>query len=174
MKKLLYLIFFTLGTLVNIYGQNNLILERKTNPKNHKKIDFNKMYTIKTTDTIYYSKIINFTDTSIFINHCYKTNYKQDSTYIKDTLQILFSNIEYLKKDWFTNKKWLKPFNKIGLYAVLGIAIFPFILLNTGTEDLKEWAIIDSFLFGISFPVIFIGNGQTKYDLKNKWTIKTK
>jgi len=29
------------------------------------------------------------------------------------------------------------------------------------------------FLIGISAPTIFIGTRKTKYDLKNKWTLKT-
>ena len=182
---LLYIIFFS---TINCYGQKKIFLEHKKNPKKKKNIKLEREYTIKTIDTIYYSKIVGFNDTSLSVLIWSKTNrdtvyhYKQygntkDTSvirpiYKKDTTMILFSNILYLKKDWFKNKRWLEPFGWVAVGSVLGVGLLPVAAIDKGSEGIKEWAEFEAILLGISVPIIFIGTRQTKYDIKKKWNIK--
>jgi hypothetical protein len=86
---------------------------------------------------------------------------------------ILFSDIKTLKKDWFKNRKWLEPFGWLAIGAAMGAVLLPVGAIDKGAEGVKEWAAFEAVLVGISIPPIFIGTRKTKYDLKNKWTLKT-
>jgi hypothetical protein len=55
----------------------------------------------------------------------------------------------------------------------MGVVLLPVTAIDKGSEGIKEWAVFESILIGISVPPIFIGTRKTKYDLKNKWTLKT-
>jgi len=76
-----------------------------------------------------------------------------------------------LQKDWFENRKWLTPFAQFGICAVLGILGLLVVIIDKEVM-VKEWAIFEAFLIGISAPPIFIETRKIKYDLVKKWTLK--
>jgi len=102
-------IFFTLillfFSLINVLGQDKLLLEQKNKPNRKKYIDLDREYYIKTSDTAYsYKKIVDFTDTTLSITTLSKTNKNTtlaNSQTIKmlDTIIITFTDIHTLKKD---------------------------------------------------------------------------
>src|SRR5688572_10463811 len=129
MNRILTITTFFILSLTHVFGQEKLVLEHKKKTSKKKYIDLNREYYIKTTDTSYYSKIVEFTDTTLSIIGWVKTNrdtaygysYKVSKTkdtsytvvrplYKRDTTKILFSEIQTLKKDWFKNRRWLEPF----------------------------------------------------------------
>jgi hypothetical protein len=175
-------------SLSNSFGQTRLFLEHKTKPGKIKNLNLERVYTIRTIDKTFYSNIIDFTDTALSIivwaNTGKDTTYYvkhygnlNDTTivrpiYAKDTLEIFFSDIKNLEKDWFKNRKWLEPFGWIAAGAVLGFGILPFAAIKS-KESVKEWVEFQAILLGVSLPVIFIGTRKTKYDIEKKWDIKT-
>ena len=188
-------IIFTLllFSLTNVLGQNKLFIELKSNPSKKKYLDLDREYYIKTIDTTYsYKKIIGFNDTSVSIptwtktdrdttySYTYKISKTKDTTYTyiqpiykQDTIVISFADIQTLKKDWFKNRKWLEPFGWFAIGAAMGAVLLPVAAIDNGAECVKEWAVFEAILVGISVPPIFIGTRKTKYDLTKKWTLKT-
>ncbi len=174
-------------------GQDKLILEHRTKPTKKKHLDLDRDYYIKTSDTTYSSKkIVNFNDSTISItisiktdkdttySYSYNISKSKDTTityiepiYREDTVLIAFSKVQMLKKDWFKSRRWLEPFAWIGVGAVLGVAMLPVAAIDKGNEGVKEWALVEAILIGIAAPPIFIGTRKTKYDLENKWILKT-
>jgi hypothetical protein len=191
--RTLFISTLLLSALTNIFGQDRLFLEHKSKPSKKKYLDLNREYYIKTIDTTYsYKRIIGFSDTTILIptwtktsrdttySYSYKISQTKDTTrtykrpiYRQDTVVILFSDIKTLKKDWFKNRKWLEPFGWLAIGAAMGAVLLPVGAIDKGAEGVKEWAAFEAVLVGISIPPIFIGTRKTKYDLKNKWTLKT-
>ena len=181
-----------LFAMTNVVGQDKLLLENKSKPSKKKYLDLDREYYIKTIDTTYfYKKIVGFNDTTILIttstktdrdstySYLHKINRIKDTTYTytrpiyrQDTIVILFADIQTLKKDWFKNRKWLEGFGWFAIGAAWGVVGLPLAAIDNGLEGVKEWAVFESFLIGISVPPIFIGTRKTKYDLKNKWTLK--
>jgi hypothetical protein len=187
--KTIVTLVLLLFTITNAVGQEKLLLENKNKHSKKKYLDLDREYYIKTIDTTYsYKKIVGFNDTTISITTSTKTDrdstysylYNEDiirtytqSIYRQDTIVILFADIQILKKDWFKNSKWLEPFGWFAIGAAMGVVLLPVTAIDKGSEGIKEWAVFESILIGISVPPIFIGTRKTKYDLKNKWTLKT-
>ena len=44
--------------------------------------------------------------------------------------------------------------------------------IDKGNKGLKDWAVFEAVLIGISGPPLLIGTRKSKYDLKKKWTLK--
>ena len=184
------LLFFSLANLV---GQNRLVLEHKSKPSKKKYLDLDREYHIKTNDTTYpYKKIVSFNDTTILITTWTKTNRDttysyshkvtktRDTTYTyaqpiykQDTIIISFADFQTLKKDWFNNRKWLEPFGWLAIGAAMGVVLLPIAAIDKGAEGVREWAVFEAILIGISAPPIFIGTRKTKYDFSKKWTLKS-
>jgi len=177
-----------LFSVANVIGQKQLIIERKNNSSKKKYLDLTRDYDIKTVDTTYLSKkIVAFSDSTISITTWIKTG--RDSTYSyttneklytdtrpiyqEDTVSILFQNIQVLKKDWFRNRGWAEPFAWFGAGAVIGVALLPAAAISQGSEGVKEWAIFEAIIVGISAPPLFIVTRKTRYNLKKKWTLKS-
>lgn len=185
-------IIVILFSLTSVLGQNKLLLVKKNNSKK-KYLSLERPYDIKTQDTVFLNKeIIGFTDSSVFIpffkysgkdtiftynriNQKGKDSVYQykSPVYLIDTLEILFSQIQSIKKDWFKNRQWISPFAHLALGAALGVVALPFYAINEGAKGIKEWAVFEAVLIGISAPPIFIGTRKTKYDLNKKWILRT-
>jgi hypothetical protein len=168
-----------------------LVLQHRDKKNKYKKLYLDRYYAFKTSDTIYYSKIIAFNDTTITITRWLRgmqtdtTHFKNyrgkmgkdtviiSRKYIVDTLAISNSNILFIEKDWFKNRQWLEPFGYFAIGAALGVVLLPFAALDEGKEGIHDWAVFEGILVGISAPALFIGTRKTKYDLKNKWVIKS-
>lgn len=167
-----------------------LVLQHRDKINRYKKLYLDRAYAIKTTDTIYHSKILSFSDTSITITRWIRgmqtdtTHYKnyrgkmgKDTTiisrkYIADTLAIASSHILYIKKDWFKNREWLEPFGWVAIGSVMGVALLPFAALDKGREGVNEWLSFEGMLLAICVPPIILGTRTTKYNLTKKWKIK--
>lgn len=191
--KIIIISIFSLFFLNNVKGQAKLILEHKATLKT-KYLDLERKYYIETNDTAYSNKeIINFNDTRLSITTSTKTD--RDTTYFyvysisktkdtiytytqpiyrQDTVMILFSEINTLKKDWFKNRNWLYPFAWFTIGAAMGVVLLPVAVIAGGKEEFKDWVIFETVLIGISVPPLFIGSRMKKYDLINNWTLKTR
>ena len=172
-----------------IYGQDNIFLQRREKSDRTKKLKLNREYTIKTHDTTYFSKIVGHTDTTLSFTKSVKgkdTTYTisqygktRDTTIVRslwvdDTVKILFTDIEYIQKDWFANRQWLEPFGYLAVGAALGVAILPLAAAFKGVEGVKDWAEFEGIILAVSVPPLVLGTIKTKYDLKTKWSIHTK
>jgi hypothetical protein len=93
--------------------------------------------------------------------------------YKSDTIAILFSKIQSIKKEWFKNKKWVEPFAWIGLGAAMGIALLPVAVIADGSKGLTDWLVFEAALISISAPPLLISSGHAKYDLTKKWMLVT-
>lgn len=177
--KNLIILTFLFFLLIKVGAQNKLLIEHNNKSDKKKYIDIERVYNIKTNDTVYLNKkIINFTDTTISIltltrtskdtTHNYnKSNYSQDTTIIKLT------DIQTLSKDLFKNTEKLEVFAWILVGAVLGVGLLPIMIYEEGVEGFFGWVIFEAVLIGISVPPLFIGTRKIKYDLVEKWTLKT-
>jgi hypothetical protein len=191
--KILLTLTFLFFSLTNVVGQDKLFLEHKSKLGKKKYLNLDREYYIKTSDTTYScKKIVGFTDTTISIttwtktdrdttySYSYKITKTKDTTYTytqpiyrQDTIAIAFTEIQTLKKDWFKNRRWLEPFGWIAIGAAMGVVLLPVAAIDKGAEGVREWAVFEAILIGASVPSIFIGTRKTKYDLTNKWTLKT-
>ncbi|MES2838278.1 MAG: hypothetical protein V4667_12185 [Bacteroidota bacterium] len=173
-------------------GQNKLFLDHKSKSSKKKYLNLDREFYIKTKDTTYsYKKIIGFTDSTILIptwtktgkdtiyTYTYKISKSKDTNYTQvrprykqDTIVILFSKIQSIKKDWFKNRHWLEPFGYLAIGGVIGVVFLPIAAIDKGAEGVKEWAIFEGIIVAICAPPIFIGTRKTKYDLNKKWTLK--
>lgn len=189
MNKIVFVSTLLLFSLT-FFGQSKLILQHKTKTNKKKYLDLSRAYYIKTIDTSYNEKIVAFTDTTLSIKGRIKTG--QDTTYTystfynnrettqtikrplykEDIIIISFSNLQMLKKDWLKKRDWVQPFAWFGIGAVLGVVLLPVAAIDKGEEGVREWAIFEGILVGISAPPIILATGKTKYDLTKDWTIK--
>ncbi len=94
--------------------------------------------------------------------------------YRSGTLEIPFSDILMIKKGWFKNSRWLSPFGWMVIGSVLGVALLPVAAIDDGKEGVREWAVFEGVLLGVSLPAIFIGTRKTKYDLQKKWALEAR
>lgn len=79
MGKQIAVLIVVLLNMTHVNGQHKLILQHKTKAGREKVIDLDREYEIRTNDTIYYSKIVAFTDSSLSIPISHKTG--SDTTY---------------------------------------------------------------------------------------------
>jgi hypothetical protein len=187
------LIFLFLCSLfADLVGQEKLCLENSFKPFKKKYIDIKQISYIKTNDTTYkLVDVIAYNDTALLIHDWVKTN--KDTTYsfvreVKkgekvtysyktpiyelDTIFLNYNNLQLIKKDWFKNKKWLEPFGWCLAGAAIGILILPAAVLDSSMNNIRDWAIMEAILVGISIPPLFIGTRKRKFNLTNKWIIK--
>lgn len=94
--------------------------------------------------------------------------------YRSGTLEIPFSDILMIKKGWFKNSRWLSPFGWMVIGSVLGVALLPVAAIDDGKEGVREWAVFEGVLLGVSLPAIFIGTRKTKYDLQKRWALEAR
>ena len=189
-KQFFILIFLLIVLITYSNGQKKIILEHKKNSKRHKSLNLYREYTIKTNDTIYFSEIVDITDSTLSILQWIKTGRDtayvvskygkvKDTTIVRplyalDTTKILFKDILYIKKYWFKKREWLEPFGWILVGAALGVGLLPVAAIDDGVKGVKDWAQFEGTLLGVALPIIFIGTRQTKYDIQNKWKILIK
>lgn len=188
--KLSVLVLTSLLLLVatTIYGQETLVLQHRSKANKTRKLKLDREYTIKTADTTYSSPILGFTDSTLLILHRVKaqdtarvTAYyeKAEDTieatprWVKDSLTILISDVEYIKKEWFENREWLRLPAWFAIGAVLAVPFLPVVAIAEGAKGVKEWAIFEGTLIAIAGPPIFIGTRKTKYDLKEDWKVQS-
>jgi len=183
------LTFLFLFVAMFVCGQDYIVLQNRAKPTKTKKLKLDRVFTVKTNNTTYYSEIINVTDTTLSVirkvktdrdtTYTYSIGKGKDTTrlvplYINDTSVILLTDIQYLQKDWFENRRWIEPFAWLGIGAVLGSVALPYAVFYKGGDEFKNWAILEGVLIGVSAPAIFIGTRTSKYDLKNKWVFQTR
>lgn len=171
---------------LQLYSQD-LVLQQVLDQNNIVRLPLDREYTIKVSDTTYRSGIYNLTDSTLSIV-CWKDTGKDSAYYypnyfkgrdttiirrvfVEDTIAILYSNIQYIQKDWLKNKRWLEPFGWMGVGAILGIGLFPVAAIEDGTKGVKDLAIIEGILIGGFGSALFIATRKTTYDLRNKWKI---
>lgn len=164
--KVLTLLIFTFLSIIT-YSQDELVLQSRIKTQKTRKIDLDRNYTIKTKDTLYFSKIINHSERELSIIRTRRL----DLNWITDTLKILHSDIEYIKKDWFKSRNWLVPSMYCAMFSVAAVIFLPIAAIDNGKEGVKEWLTFETILIGLSYPALFIGTRSTKFDLKNEWII---
>jgi len=186
----LILFLFCLASFL-LEGQNYFLVQRKNNPTRTKMLYFDNLYTIKTKDTTYISKIIKDSELSLTIirnvrnydsirvvaKYSNRTKYDTvyDKPYLKlDTIQILKSDIQHLEKDLFKNRKWLEPFGYMAIGGGLALLLAPIVAADKGAKDGIEVLIIAGGMLGLTIPIIYIGTRKTKLDMVNKWSFMHK
>lgn len=190
MKPIIWAIAATLMSFGNLSGQESFVLQHQFKDK---KVHFNLKhhYTIITEDTTFFTQIIGFTDEALLIPHwkqtgqdtsvtyTYHRRKKADTTYTmtfplyeQDTLPILFSDIEMIKKDWFQKRDWLVVFGQMALAGTVAIAITPVVGAVSGAGAMLEMMRSAGICLAISAPPLIIGTRAKKYDLRKKWSIK--
>lgn len=157
------LVFFTIIT----YSQDELVLQSKLKTQKTRKLNPDRNYTIKTKDTLYFSKIISHSETELSVIRTRRL----DLNWITDTIQILHADIEYLEKDWFKSRNWLVPSMYCAMFSVAAVIFLPIAAIDNGKEGVKEWLTFETILISLSYPALFIGTRSTKFDLKNEWII---
>ena len=93
----------------------------------------------------------------------------RDSKGIEKSVNIL--TIHKIKKDRFTNRRWLEPFGYIGIGAGLALVATPFIWIFDGAAKAQEGLEFAGILASVSFPVILIGTSKRSFKLKGNWTL---
>jgi hypothetical protein len=190
-NRIIPIVTFFLLSLTPAFGQERLILEHRKKIDKIKYIDLDRTYYIQTRDTSYYSQIVGFTDTTLSIMGWVKTDKDTSYTYFPakhkardtsytvvvpiykiDTINILFTDVKALKKDWFKNKGWLRLPAYFIAGAVMAIVLLPVAAIDKGKEGVKNWAAFEGMLIGLSAPPLFVGTRKTKYDLTKKWALK--
>jgi hypothetical protein len=187
MRYIAPLIAFMLLTLTYGHGQSKIVLQHKR-LNSQKVLDLERVYTVKTKDSTYYSKIIDFSDSTLSVIGLVKSNRdttyaytyhnkvsRKDTTimkvkpvYVHDTIVVKLKDIQLLKREWFKKQGWLAPFVVIAYVGVMGLKFSP----GKTDKEVTGFFIVEGILFAVSIPPILIGTGNTKYDLINNWTIK--
>lgn len=189
-KNILVFVVFIVMGLNNCFSQGKIILELKSNTNKQKILDLERHYSFITKDTMYFGEIINYTDSSLSILSWIETN--SDTTfvvqqgkakgdtittrlYIPDTSSLAFSEITILKTNLTKQQNWVAPFVYIGVGAIVHIFIFPlYPAITRGADNwFSTWAKVEGILLGVSVPFIVLSAQHIKYDLVNKWSIKT-
>jgi len=202
-KELLFLIVCLDSSAGTVHAQRQLTLQHRWKSQRTKVIKLDRIFQIQTADTAYFSNIIGFTDSTILIpirtptgkDSVYVRSYHyqkysknspgfgKDTTivnrtvvplYRSDTLVIAFTEILWLKKDWFNDTRWLEPFGWVLAGSILGVAMLPVAAIDEGAEGVRNWASFEAVLLAVALPPIFIGSRRTKYDLKKKWKLMTR
>ena len=185
-NKIFLLLFFSLFVMGSINGQSKLTLNHKTKPKKQVSLDLKKEYTIKTNDTVFFTKkIVGFNDSTLLLTIDKKTDkdttyhvnyYSKNSVdtfispiYIKDTIVLPFSNIEEIKVDRFKKKGWLILPATLGYCALIAIPILPIVNFNIDNEGMRNWLQIELVLASLSGPPLLIGTSKKKYNLTKNW-----
>lgn len=179
----LLIAFSVLGN--KAFGQELLRLQHRHKPNRIKTLRADMIYELKTDDSLYYSRIIGLTESSIKISgrkysgrdttvfypyygHSRDTLIK-NKIYIEDTLEIAFNKFIYIKKSWFRQPSLAEPFGWLLAGGVIGIAGIPFTALYKGGIFFTQHLAIEAGIFAISIPMVLFFQGHTKYDMKNKW-----
>jgi hypothetical protein len=184
--KLILLSFFLTPFLSK--GQNYFLVQRKNNPTHTKMLYFDNVYTIKTKDTTYISKIIRVCDSTLSIVIDVKgkdsemvvsksSDPKYDTLYThwhRDTIQVLYRDIQHLEKDLFKSRKWLEPFGYLAVGGGLALLLAPIVAADKGAKDGIEVLTIAGGILGVAIPIIYIGTRKTKFDMVNKWSFMQK
>lgn len=179
--------FFLIALSSITFGQNTIVLQKKVKANKQKILKTNRQYEFKTTDTVYCSNIVSFTDSALSITYlkksdeigqyAYKVNGKDTvyryNKYISDTISIPFSKIVSIKKDWFKDRRCLEFFAMLGIGA--GTVIAPIAAVASGdTEGVKETVATTAIMFSICATTVFIVTRATTYGLKNKWDLTSR
>lgn len=169
------------------YSQDALILQKIKNESRYKVLSLLYDYEIRSFDKTYYSKIYGFSDSSLTITrwvpsenfssityppYAYKT--KSDTTiikpiYVKDTIDILFQDIEYIRRPLLLFPQFLVIPWSTGIFFTLGIPVAAIRnLVVEDKTDIKAFA----FVAGASAAIVYLGTRKIKYDTKDKWSLK--
>ncbi len=190
MKCLNFLaLFISLLISTFSFSQQSIFLQKISNHKKIKVLDLDREYNIKTTDNIFCSKILDVTDSSLILIGQVPTgkdsllvqkyfSKPSDSTIVHlsktDTINILFTRIQYIRKAWFKNNKWVEyPVSFFSIPAILGLVGLPIAAIVLNNEDFKTYAITEGVLIGATLIPIIIGNGGRKFDTQRTWKIIT-
>lgn len=188
-KKIICVIFFAIFSVISTFAQSKLAIESRKKPGKLKALNLSMQYTIKSKDTLFKrGTIVNFNDSSLFLAlKSFKDTAilvsRNDDT-IKDysitknicthdTINIAFSDIQYLKTDWIKNNGWFEPFAWVPVILALTAIPIPAILIFYGSDEIVGLLKFDAALVIISIPVIILDNIDSHYDLNKKWILRT-
>jgi hypothetical protein len=94
--------------------------------------------------------------------------------YKPDTITISFGDIKVMRKGWFKGDRWLEPFGWVIVGCVVGVAALPVAAIEDGKRGVRDWATAEGVALGVSIPIVLLGNGETKYNLTKKWSLKAR
>jgi hypothetical protein len=189
MKKLFRLLLIILVTSPFLLSaQSVLLIHNRKNPVKTKRLELDRLYVIKTVDTLYSTRIVDYTDSTIRITKAVKTKDSaihitrypnpnaNDTSYYRlwrnDTVSISFKDIISLEKDVLKNRRWLEPFGYLAVGGVLGLVLIPISAVAYGPEDAVNVAVPVLSILAVTLPVIYFGTRKTKYDMQKEWTFK--
>ena len=188
-KKITALVLFFL--IINspaTIAQSKLIVEKINKPGKIRILDLKRNYTIKVLDTIYINTdIVDYSDTSISILHSYykdttisypgnfnsKDSVLLKSIRLEDTLKIAFSDIQYIKTDWFKHNDLFEPFAWSPVILMMTALAMPVVAISDGKEGIRDLLMFDAIIVIVNIQPLIISNIETQYNLKTKWILKT-
>lgn len=188
MKSVLFLlVILTFISRVDLHGQSDIYLQHRKKPNRQKKLDLQLIYLIKTTDTLYYNKIVDYSDSYLVITESHRENkdtavydpvkgsFVYEAMYQTDTVIIQFSDILYLKKDLFKNRALEEYGGCYSFVTIIGsLIILPITYFQSGAAALNKGVIISGSILAITLPLWFLGTRKIKYDLKGKWKFQVR
>lgn len=141
----------------------------------------NDVLTVQTENKSYNHTVLRFTDTSLFLAATKIVNdtqfikkrgkYKRviNSTYLKDTIEIQFIDIQSVSRRRIKNIEFLNYFDYFGLTALFNVLYLPADLLLK-QQTFKQWLITESIVAGIFIVPNYAFTRKRKYST-NKWKL---
>lgn len=182
-KKKFVLFTLLLFSVLQSLGQNSIKLQHRLKSDKTRILSLEEECIIKANGKKYNILYAPLTDSSIFIIQSHNTgrdtvypdpiygNVRDRSfaqyIYKTDTIEVLFSHIEWIKKPRFKNREWLTPFLYFGLVAAGGLVVAP-IGAAINPDEASEFLVPEAILLAITVPPILIATSKIKHNLTKK------
>lgn len=85
---------------------------------------------------------------------------------IRDSIELKFSEIKYMKQFRIKNRAWAEPFAWIAAGSVLGVVLLPIAAIEDGKEGVKTWLRFEAFLIAVAAPPLYVVSRKRKFDFE--------
>lgn len=174
-----------------LLAQDKLYVRHRAKPTRGKVLYTGERYYLRTIDSTYkWQELAGYTDQSLLIPihtqtdrdtlYIYQTvrngrhaiSYTHSPVYRRDTLSILFEDIDLIKVSWFPDRRWVEPFAWTAALSVVGTLMIPVVALTEGKSEVRNLKRAVFWGFTVGGTVTFLGTRNHRYDLKRKWELR--